>query len=111
MAADYKTLIGLVREFVESAPRTGDITASDLYRRAREALEPSKPKNNPEVLHFQLDDVCCKTPFAKAAAAGELDTAEDWTCPKCGTLWKSATVGGKIGKAWTPAPATAIFKL
>ena len=113
MAADYRTMIGIVRDFVEEFDRIDMVfegAIGEIIKRSRVAIEPSKPKNDPEKLHFQLDDACCKMPFAKAAAAGKLDTAEEWACPKCGTLWAATTHEGG-SKSWTPVLDVGVFKL
>ena len=54
MSADYKTLLGLVREFVEEMDKCGavwDDANKDLVDRARAAIAPSAPKppNDPKI--------------------------------------------------------------
>lgn len=111
MAADYKTLYGLVREFTERlserSANTDDI--QDLMQRARAAVEPSKPKNDPAILHSAQPDKCCTAPFQKAAKAGELDAATKWTCPKCGTEWKVVASLDTV-RRWDPVVNVAVVR-
>lgn len=107
MAADYKTLFGIVKDLADAADTHFDPT--DLFRRAKEATLPSQPKSDPKILQFQPFDACCSGPFRKAAVAGRMDKADDWTCPKCGALWK-ATVEDGVRK-WAAQPAAMVFKV
>ena len=91
MAADYRTLLGLVREFVDDAhtldvcphcthDRGGHHDNACLLARAEKAIEPSKPKNDPTIMHVAPQDPCCSAPLGKAARSGALDDAETWNC-------------------------------
>lgn len=106
MAADYKTLLGLVREFLAEpiAPRS-----QDLIDRARAAIEPSKPKNDPSVLHVCQPDACCFRPFRNAAGQGTLDGANEWTCPKCGTVWRMVQAHDNV-REWQPEASVAVVR-
>jgi hypothetical protein len=111
MAADYKTLLGLVREFVEAAK--GDYFVSDLMQRARAAIAPSPPKptNDACKLHMSgIYDRCCSPPLMKGARAGELDNTDNWACPKCGCEWKLVKVEGTVNM-WEANPAFTVGKI
>lgn len=103
MPADYKTLLGLVREFYEWFGGDRAITdcseVAKLYRatlpegildRARAAIAPSapKPENDPRILNCGEFDNCCWGPFNRASHVGALDKVDAWTCPKCGSKFK-----------------------
>ena len=111
MAADYKTLYGLVREFVQWDDSRGPGTnpPEDLISRARAAVGPSKPKNDAAILHSAQPDKCCTAPFQKAAKAGELDAATTWTCPKCGTEWKVVASLDTV-RRWDPVVNVAVVR-
>ena len=115
MAADYKTLYALVQELTETlavqADRDRDCPPEvfEIIKRGREATLPSQPKSDPKILHFQPFDQCCSAPFRKAAVAGRMDKADDWSCPKCGSLWK-VTVEDGVRK-WAAQPAAMVFKV
>jgi hypothetical protein len=119
MAADYRTLLGLVREFVEATPMNTVIAgygslgigiSEDLLSRARAAIEPSpaKPMNDPAIVHTHAVDSCCSKHLVKAAREGKLDHIDRWPCPKCGTDWGKEIVHGV--HHWTPVPAVVVFK-
>ncbi len=117
MAADYKTLLGLVREFVENDPKALDPNKwdewspwyTDFVVRARAAIAPSVPKNDPAILHTHAVDSCCSKHLVKAAREGTLDKIDRWPCPKCGTDWGKPLVHGV--HHWTPVPAVMVFRL
>ncbi len=114
MGANYKTLIGLMRELVSEIDERGHgdyLTArgSDWLERARAATEPSKPKNDPAILHTHAVDSCCSKHLVKAAREGTLDKIDRWPCPKCGTDWGKQLVHGV--HHWTPVPAVMVFRL
>ena len=102
MAADYKTLLGLVRDFLKQCDHR-DVDAGfpalfpdkDLIERARAAIEPSPPKpvNDAKILHSWSPDECCAGRLTKAAQTGALDTATHWDCPKCETRWLPTDAG------------------
>lgn len=116
MSADYKTLLGLVREFVEEMDKCGavwDDANKDLVDRARAAIAPSAPKppNDPKIVHTGVgQDTCCGPRFAKAGRHGELDHAELWSCPKCGTeWWKVQRVGDMF--TWQAHPVFTVGRI
>ncbi len=103
LPADYKTLLGLVREFVARYDAYGKSTAAgesqwpqDLQEqliRARAAIAPSEPRpqSDPAILHMGFsDDPCCSIHAMRDARAGKLDVAFTWDCPRCKTAWKVA---------------------
>ncbi len=92
MSADYRTLLGLVREFLEET-NAGDDEYAELRTRARAAIAPSEPKpqSDPAILHMGFsDDPCCSIHALRDARAGKLDAALTWDCPRCKTVWKVA---------------------
>ena len=60
-------------------------------------------------------DDCCGRLIGKALAAGALDTATSWECPKCGMEWKpeehSVTIGGEVHSVrhWRPCPTLLVL--
>ena len=118
MAADYKTLLGLVRELVACAEETPDsehrvTVGDDLIGRARAAIAPSTPKpppNDASILHcLEQDDPCCSKHFIKAGRDGVLDRSVTWTCPKCETDWIKQNSGSNIF-FWQARPAVLVFR-
>ena len=93
MSADYKTLVGLLREFVEEIDKCRaiwDDANKDLVDRVRAAIVPGPPKptNDAKILHVTAeDDPCCSKHFQSDGRKGRLDHATIWTCPKCGCNW------------------------
>lgn len=121
VSADYKTLLGLVREFVQVVdwPTYCDCTGSDipreypdLFARSRAAIAPSEPKptNDPKLLHVGNDDDCCRAPFQRDAREGKLDSRITWDCPKCGTEWKMGRCDGFLYH-WTARVPMAVIRL
>lgn len=113
MAADYKTLLGLVKEFVEFST-TRQEPSAELVERARAAVAPSAPKpvNAPEIIHFLPHDPCCSKHFQKAARTGAVDAVPTWECPSCGTVWQGALVpDGGTSRHWQPECAISVMKL
>jgi hypothetical protein len=109
MPADYKTLLGLVREIAER-PLELDPVGGDWLTRARAAIEPSQPKNDVKILHMTAsDDPCCSKHFHRAARIGTLDTLEKWECPSCFCEWKMSVVDGV--HFWQPSIALEVFPL
>lgn len=108
MAADYKTLLGLVREFLDEPPNAP--RSHDLINRARAAIEPSKATNDPAILHMTAgDDPCCSKHFHRAAKAGQLDPLDRWDCPACRAEWKMTLVAGV--HFWEPVISMEVFHL
>ena len=96
MAADYKTLLGLVREMESIFGMIAETPLEcDLITRARAAIVPSPPKpvNDAKILHSWSPDECCAGRLTKAAQTGALDTATHWDCPKCETRWLPTDAG------------------
>jgi hypothetical protein len=58
-------------------------------------------------LQSHVEDECCDGPLNRALRSGSLDTAESWTCPKCGENWKPELIGDL--RHWTPRPLVAVF--
>lgn len=114
MPADYKTLLGLVREFVDKTEDLSEfhIGERELMERARAAIAPSAPAptNDSKILHIAMDDPCCSRPFQQAARGGALDNRMTWDCPKCGTEWKMVRCDGFTYR-WEPRSAVTKFKL
>ncbi len=108
MAADYKTLLGLVRELVDAFEPLAGTPEVELVVRARAAIGPSVPKNDPAIIHTHQADACCSKPLMKAARAGELDDKTTWLCPKCDTDWKMAIVQGVHN--WIPISSMTVFR-
>ncbi len=70
-----------------------------------------KPKPQPELnrtLQSHVEDECCDGPLSRALRAGSLDTAESWTCPKCGEVWKVWLIEEGI-RYWSPRPIIMIL--
>ena len=114
MAADYKTLLGLVREFVGGYERMGVTEDSEdgLLFRARAAIAPSAPKNDPAILHawpMVADDMCCSKTLAQTAKLGRLDGAKGFACPKCGTDFLPRQEGSIT--TWEPVNDIEVFRL
>lgn len=110
MAADYKTLLGLVREFVERVDAQCFVCKDEeIIERSRAAILPSAPKptNDPKITHMGVTDDCCRVPFAKEARAGEIETM-DWVCPKCGTTWLAKSTG--FLWQWEPLITMQVFR-
>ena len=112
MSADYKTLLGLVRELVER-PLELDPVGGDWLARARAAIEPSKPKNDVKILHAMAgQEPCCKPRFMAAGRSGKLDGVEEWTCPKCGTVWRPGPLEGNTSMLlWDAVPDAEVLHL
>ena len=111
MAADYKTLFGLVKEIVDSYC-SSPLLPAGWVERARAAVQPSvtKPVNAPEILHFLPHDPCCSKHFSKVARTGAVDEVETWECPACGTTWQASRPNG-TSRHWQPEVAISTFKL
>ena len=114
MSADYKTLLGLVREFVDSPEIEAYTDAGkELMDRARAAAAPSSPKptNDARILHMMAEeDPCCSKHFQKDGRAGILDNRMTWDCPKCGTEWKMARMYGLVN-LWVAQPSMVTGRL
>jgi hypothetical protein len=113
MPADYKTLLGLVREFVENIEQweRGQIydgIPKEFIDRARAAIAPSEPKNDPTIAHTHVSDACCSKPIMKAMRDGLLDDKAQWCCPKCDTEWIMQVVNGV--HHWRPQPQMVTFR-
>lgn len=117
MAADYKTLFGLVKEFVEvqDALNSGGADTSKvngLMERARGAVQPSVPKPPPNditIVHrIPEDDPCCGPSLRGAAKRGHLDNGLSFTCGKCGTNWKATRTENVVD--WQPESNVMVFK-
>lgn len=48
-----------------------------------------------------ISESCCDKRINKAIAAGKLDTAERWECPKCGCEWLPTIINGAV-RLWAP---------
>ena len=48
------------------------------------------------MLNIMDDDPCCSKRFAKESRTGSLDSAESWTCPKCGCEYRPVVVDGVV---------------
>ncbi len=114
MAADYKTLLGLLREWIEYVEKElggpdelGEVGRA-IYDRAIAAIEPSKPKNDPAMVHTWDNDSCCSKHMSKAARDGKLDALDRWPCPKCDTEWAKYTIHGVY--FWKPVIAVMVFQ-
>jgi hypothetical protein len=114
MPADYKTLLGLVREFVEyideelgGLEELGAV-GRPLYDRARAAIAPSAPKNDPAILHSWPPDPCCAVRLTRAASDGKLDTADFWECPICETKWLPKDNGNV--RRWEPVVVIEVLR-
>jgi hypothetical protein len=51
---------------------------------------------------------CCGSLLDRALAAGQLDVADSWTCPKCGEAWRPAMVG--VVRHWTMHAAYLVMR-
>ena len=60
------------------------------------------------MLQSHEPDQCCGKHISKALRAEELDTAAEWTCPRCGVLW-TATIEGTV-KHWSPKPIFLVLR-
>ena len=113
MSVDYKTLLGLVREFVDSPEIEAYTDAGkELMDRARAAAAPSSPKptNDARILHMMAEeDPCCSKHFHRAAKAGQLDPLDRWDCPACRAEWKMTLVAGV--HFWEPVISMEVFHL
>lgn len=60
-------------------------------------------------------DPCCGRAIMKASFEGRLQGVTEWTCPKCGEVWKKSVRlvehGGTIEVYhWQPEPLIAIIR-
>lgn len=56
---------------------------------------------------YEPDD-CCGRHISNALRKDELETAERWECPKCGTEWTPAIIGE--ARHWSPRVHTAFVR-
>jgi hypothetical protein len=67
-----------------------------------------KPKpEQVRVLQSHVEDDCCDGPLNRALRSGSLETAESWTCPKCGETWRWQIIEGI--RHWSPKPVIMIL--
>lgn len=115
MPADYKTLLGLVREFVEMMDSQGGPYGElPITARARAAIAPSEPKptNDPKILHTSQGEMgCCQAGFTRAGQIGKLDAGEPFICPRCCTEWvlDRKEAGGGLW-IWAPKSSLVVIK-
>ena len=77
---------------LKAAPSVGGWLARFRGRRTTPVATIAGPA---ERRQLQTHDscACCGSMLDRALAAGQLDTADSWTCPKCGETWRPAMVG------------------
>jgi hypothetical protein len=126
VSSDYKTLLGLVREFVEGEEEESRLlglcvycqgekthTSECLLGRARAAIAPSAPKpiNDPKILHIGFgESACCVLHASRDARAGKLDNRMTWDCPQCGLEWRMIRMDG-FAYIWTAQPAITVGRI
>lgn len=115
MAADYKTLFGLVKRFIEWTDMQEQqgigfgIIGERLRADAREAVKPTPPPNDITIVHrIPEEDPCCGPSLRAAAKRGHLDKGLSFTCGKCGTNWKATRTDNVVD--WQPESNIMVFK-
>lgn len=97
-----------------AAPSKGRWIAANLKARQSTAREKSPEPgavagNAQAVLQTHTPDACCTRHIIKALRFGALDTAREWTCPRCEQLWKVSEVNGV--RHWEPDVAVMVLRL
>ena len=105
---------GIFDTFTDSwiLPKGGDAAIADTATggvarsTSEDAAPPIKLREAANSLDTFETDACCSKYLARALQF-DLRLGGEWTCPKCGELWKRRQVDG-VG-VWGPAPLIAVF--
>ena len=78
---------------------------STINENLKAAMDYASQRSSVKQSH--APDGCCAKHISKALRKGDLDTAEIWNCPKCGTEWKPSMVSATSDMAnpirhWQP---------
>jgi hypothetical protein len=72
-------------------------------------LNEPKPERPASLLQSIEHDDCCTPRFQKKARTGSLDSATEWTCPKCGVEYHPSVINGTV-RHWTTKPYTILVR-